>query len=101
MLGFGRHFPTKARRYFITFRSLRDARTLFRRLQALAADHRPAECQEDVDTETVLVLNGLSYVGSGWHTSGDALLANTAADLARRKRQTGREETSGSTSSPH
>jgi hypothetical protein len=43
----------------------------------------------------VLVINGLSYAGSGWHTSGDALLANTAADLARRRRRTAREETSG------
>jgi hypothetical protein len=95
MLGFGGHFLTKARRYSVTFRALRDARVLFRRLQALADNDTPEQCQEPVDTETVLVINGLSYDGSGWHTSGDALLANTAADQARRRRQTAREETSG------
>ncbi len=94
MLGFGGHFLTKARRYSITFRALRDARVQFWRLQTLTHDE-PEQCQEDVDTETVLVINGLSYAGSGWHTTGDALLANTAADLARRRRQTAREETSG------
>jgi hypothetical protein len=101
MLGFGGHFLTKARRYSITFRTLRDARALFRRLQTLADDHGPEQCQEDVDTETVLVLNGLSYVGSGWNTSGDALLANTAADMARRRRQTAREENQRVDQSPH
>jgi hypothetical protein len=66
MLGFGGNFLTKARRYSITFRALRDARALFRRLQALAADDRPDRCQEGIDSDTVLVLNGLSYAGSGW-----------------------------------
>jgi hypothetical protein len=93
MLGFGGHFLTKARRYSVTFRALRDARALFRRLQALADDTASEQCQEDVDTETVLVINGLSYNGNGWLTSRDALLANTAADLARRRRQTAPEET--------
>ncbi len=35
----------------------------------------------------------LSYAGTGWRTFGDALLANTAADQARKRRQTAREET--------
>jgi hypothetical protein len=34
----------------------------------------------------------LSYDGSGWKTTGDALLANTAADQARKRREVGREE---------
>jgi hypothetical protein len=93
MLGFGGHFLTKARRYSVTFRALRDARALFRRLQALANDGSLEQCHEDIDTETVLVINGLSYDGSGWKTTGDALLANTAADQARCRRETAHEET--------
>jgi hypothetical protein len=93
MLGFGGHFLTKARRYSVTFTALREARAIFRRFQTPAPDSGPEQCQEDVDTETVLVINGLSYDGSGWKTTGDALLANTAADLARSRRQAAREET--------
>ena len=33
-----------------------------------------------------------TYAGTGWKTSGDALLANTAADQARKRRQAGRDE---------
>ena len=32
---------------------------------------------------TTLVVNFLQFVGAGWHTTGDALLANTAAARAR------------------
>jgi hypothetical protein len=35
------------------------------------------------EQETVLVVNVLQFVGAGWHTTGDAQLANAAADLAR------------------
>jgi hypothetical protein len=95
MLGFGGHFLTKARRYSTTFRMLRETRSLFRRLQALARDVPPEQCQDQLDTETVLVITGLSYDGNGWLTTGDALLANTAADQARQRKQTAREETAG------
>ena len=44
------------------------------------------------DEETVLIVGTLTYAGTGWHTSGDALLANTAADQARKRRQAGHEE---------
>ena len=40
----------------------------------------------------MLVLTRLSYTGTGWRTTGDALLANTAADQARKRRETGHEE---------
>ena len=40
-----------------------------------AADHH--------DEETTLIVGILTFAGAGWHTTGDALLANTAADLAR------------------
>ena len=92
MLGFGGHFLTKGRRYSITFRSLRDARITYQRAQTCGPDYGPVHSQDDVDTETVLILNRLSYAGTGWQTSGDALLANTAADQARRRRQAGRDE---------
>lgn len=85
MLGFGGHFLTKARRYSVTFQILRDRRIIWRRTEdgQLTADH---------DQETTLVIATLAYTGSGWRTTGDALLANTAATLARQRQQTAREE---------
>lgn len=79
MLGFGGHFLTKARRYSVTFRLLRDTRTTYRRI----------EDNEPTDTLTV---GTLTYIGSGWLTEGDALLANTAARQRRESRRIGREE---------
>ena len=95
MLGFGGHFLTKARHYSATFRDLRDARITYRRTQTCGPDYEPINCQEDVDSETTLVINQLSYAGSGWKTIGDALLANTAADQTRRRQRVAREETAG------
>ncbi|MFG3691669.1 replication initiator [Micromonospora sp. NPDC047740] len=70
---------TKARRYSITFRLLRDTRATYRR----------TEDNEPTDTLTV---GTLTYLGSGWLTEGDALLANTAAQQRRESRRIGREE---------
>jgi hypothetical protein len=92
MLGFGGHFLTKGRRYSITFQALREARIRYRHRQTCGPDYGPVHSQEDVDSETIVILNRLSYAGTGWQTSGDALLANTAADQARRRRQAGRDE---------
>ncbi|WP_433494532.1 replication initiator [Micromonospora sp. CA-248089] len=94
MLGFGGHFLTKARRYSVTFKVLRDTRITFRRHQDQdheqpAANGRPIG---HLDEDTTLVIGTLAFAGVGWHTSGDALLANTAAALARERRTTGREE---------
>jgi len=93
MLGFGGHFLTKARRYSVTFTQLRQARTDYRRHH----DHEPARPEnsrlDDAGAETLVVLASLSYAGNGWHSLGDAMLANTAADQARKRRQTAREET--------
>jgi hypothetical protein len=89
MLGFGGHFLTKSRRYSVTFRILRERRILYRRTE------QPAPSGEDTRSpaeDTTLVVNFLTFVGAGWHTFGDALLANTAAALAREKQQVGREE---------
>jgi hypothetical protein len=91
MLGFGGHFLTKARRYSVTLTALRQARVIYRRHQDTGPEHRPLDACDD-DAETTLVLNWLDYNGTGWHTTADALLANTAADQARKRREAGREE---------
>ena len=91
MLGFGGHFLTKARRYSVTFTALRQARVAYRRHHDTGPDYAPIECQEEVDTESTAIVVRLSYAGTGWRTFGDALLANTAADQARKRRDTARD----------
>ena len=93
MLGFGGHFLTKARRYSVTLTALRQARITYRRHHDdTGPEHGPLRDHDDTDDGTVLVLTRLSYTGTGWHTTGDALLANTAADQARKRREIAREE---------
>jgi hypothetical protein len=99
MLGFGGHFLTKARRYSVTFALLREARVLFRRSDADNDGHGHDEDQDAAvraadhpDQSTRLIVGTLTFAGAGWHTPGDALLANTAAALARERRQAGRDE---------
>ncbi len=75
MLGYGGHFLTKARRYSVTFGQLRDTRTTYRR-------------NEDDEPADTISVGTLTYLGSGWLTEGDALLANTAA--RQRREQTHR-----------
>jgi hypothetical protein len=87
MLGFGGHFLTKSRRYSITFRILRERRIVYRR-----AEHSSIEDARPPAEDTTLIVNFLQFVGAGWHTTGDALLANTAATLARERQHVGREE---------
>ncbi|RAO29561.1 Replication initiator protein [Micromonospora saelicesensis] len=79
MLGFGGHFLTKARRYSVTFGLLRNTRATYRRTE------------DDAATDAVTV-GTLTYIGSGWLSDGDALLANTAARRRRESRRIGREE---------
>jgi hypothetical protein len=90
MLGFGGHFLTKSRRYSVTFRILRGERVLWRQ-QATAGPAIEAGDQGE-EQPTTLVVNFLQFVGSGWHNTGDAMLANTAAAMAREQRRTAREE---------
>ncbi len=87
MLGFGGHFLTKSRHYSVTFRLLRQERVVWQ--QTLTAG--PEQTEPDVQP-TVLVVNFLDFVGAGWHTTGDAMLANTAAAKAREQRRVAREE---------
>ncbi len=100
MLGYGGHFLTKAQRYSTTFGQLRNARATYRRNEH-NHDHHD---QDHTDAGTVragdhhddqastLVVGLLSFAGTGWHTTGDALLANTSAALARARRQTAHED---------
>ncbi|MFF0350588.1 replication initiator [Micromonospora arida] len=95
MLGFGGHFLTKARRYSVTFQVLRDTRVSFRRHEHQdQADEQPGTLRavDHLDEDTTLIVGTLTFAGVGWHTTGDALLANTAAAMARERRTTGREE---------
>jgi hypothetical protein len=85
MLGFGGHFFTKSTRYSTTFKVLRNARTDYRRRKR--AERVNAQLADQHDDETVLVINTLDYDGMGWHNTGDALLANTSAALARERRR--------------
>jgi hypothetical protein len=87
MLGFGGHFSTKSRRYSTTLRALREARITWRR-----AVHRTADHLEESTEDTTLIVGALSYAGIGWHTTGDAQLANTAAAKAREHRRVARDE---------
>jgi len=88
MLGFGGHFLTKSRRYSVTFRLLREARVVWQRTVTAGPEPSP----EPSEAPTVLVVNFLEFVGAGWHNTGDALLANSAAARAREQRRTAREE---------
>ena len=93
MLGFGGHFLTKARRYSIRFADLRQARIRYRRSQDTGPDHGPIRTADHTDDEeTILIVGTFTYAGTGWKTTGDALLANTAADQARKRRQAGRDQ---------
>ncbi|GAA2155773.1 plasmid replication initiator protein [Nocardioides koreensis] len=91
MLGFRGHFGTKSRRYSITLTALRRAR---QRAQALIAQHRAegrpldlaaleTDLLADEQEETTLVLGHWTYVGTGWNTDAQTVLANAAAARAR------------------
>src|SRR5262249_19757193 len=95
MLGFGGHLLTKACRYSVTFTVLRQARITYRRHQNTGPEHRPIRDVYDAGYETVLVLNMLTYTKTDWHTTTNTLLANTAADQARKRREAGRDELAG------
>jgi hypothetical protein len=88
MLGFGGHFLTKSRTYSITFAVLRQQRIVFRRNEIAA----PNPDGTVAETPTVLVVNFLQFVGAGWHTTADAMLANTSAALAREHQHAARQQ---------
>jgi hypothetical protein len=104
MLGFRGHFASKSRRYSLTLGALRRAR---RRAQALIAasraEGRPldlaaseADLLADDDHDTTLVIGQWQYVGSGWATDGERVLAVAAAARAREYAQWKAEQRRGS-----
>jgi hypothetical protein len=86
MLGYGGHFATKSRRYSTTMRALRAARRDWQRRQ-----HPHAQRYRD---HTIITVTDLEWAGRGWRTTGDALLALSAAARAREQRRIAREEMS-------
>ena len=84
MLGYRGHFATKSRRYSTTMRALRTARRDWKRRQYPLGEHH--------GEKTVITLTDLQWAGRGWRTSGDALLALSAAARAREYRRVAREE---------
>jgi hypothetical protein len=84
MLGYRGHFATKSRYYSTTMRALRAARRDWQRRQnPLVRRHAD---------KTVIIDTDLRWAGRGWRTSGDALLALSAAADAREHRRIGFEE---------
>jgi len=75
-------FLTKSRRYSVTFAMLRDERVMFRR-----AEPGGPERAEPVAEPTTLVVNFLAFVGAGWQTPADAMLATTSAATVAAVRQ--------------
>jgi replication initiator protein RepSA/uncharacterized protein DUF5919 len=94
--GYGGHFFTKSRRYTGTFTAERNRRIAWRRTRAVTSRLERAGAVDLVDehaARTTDVLTELVYVGIGWHTTADAVLANTAAAMARERRQHARDAT--------
>jgi hypothetical protein len=92
-LGYGGHFFTKSRRYTGTFTAERNRRIAWRRARAASSRLQRAGVVDLVDrhtAETTDVLTELAFLGIGWHTTADAVLANTAAAMARERRQAAR-----------
>jgi hypothetical protein len=86
MLGYRGHFATKSRRYSTTLRALRRARADYRRRQ------HPATASEHGD-QAGITITTLQWAGTGWRTTGDALLALSAAARSRDHDQAARDET--------
>ena len=74
--GYGGHISTKSRAFSVTLGFLRHQRTIWRRTEG----HPHTYDDEQAD----LVVYRLGFHATGWITTGDALLANSAADAARR-----------------
>jgi hypothetical protein len=87
MLGFGGHFLTKSRRYTATFALLRNRRVVFRRAETSG----PQSDGQTPEQPTTLVVNFLQFVGAGWLSPADAMLANTSAAMAREHQDKARE----------
>jgi hypothetical protein len=87
VLGFGGHFLTKSRGYSVTFGELRRARIVWHQV-----DRDPAQPEAEAEAEEIRVVNILQFAGAGWHNTGDAMLANSAAARAREYAAIARDE---------
>ena len=76
MLGYRGHFATKSRRYSTTLKALRQARADYRRRQHPITSGGPG-------AQAAITITHLEWAGRGWRTTGDALLALSAAARAR------------------
>jgi hypothetical protein len=85
MLGYRGHFATKSRRYSTTLKALRAARADYRRRR------NPATTTGEHGDQAVITLTTLQWAGMGWRTTGDALLALSAAARARDHDQAARD----------
>jgi hypothetical protein len=85
MLGYRGHFATKSRRYSTTLRALRQARADYRRRQHPSPTSGP-------DDQAVITITTLQWAGTGWRSSGDALLALSAAARARDHERAARDQ---------
>lgn len=93
MLGFAGHFSTRSRRYSTTLTALRQARRDWQREHSTSGpDLDEAGRLDDGEDTTEVVISALQFAGIGWHTTADALLANTAAAQARARKRIAREE---------
>ncbi|MFY1675058.1 replication initiator [Plantactinospora sp. WMMB334] len=81
--GYGGHITTKSRAFSVTYGFIRHQRTIWRRTEG-----HPHTWD---DQEAELVIYQLGYHATGWITTGDALLANTAAAQARARQQAARD----------
>ena len=84
MLGYRGHFATKSRCYSTTMRVLRAARRDWMRRQ------QPSHSRDS--DSAVITTSNLHWAGRGWRSSGDAVLAPSAAARAREQRRIAREE---------
>jgi hypothetical protein len=91
MLGYGGHFATKSRRYSVTLTALRAVRKAYQRGEQPPPPGAVPARNEDAGADSqITVIHALA--GIGWHTTADAMLANTAAAKARERRRIAREE---------
>jgi hypothetical protein len=104
MLAFRGHFASKSRRYSTTMGRLRSARRRFERAKAFRSDSvvDVATLDQDLaDDQTTLVINDWRFVGTGWITAGDAVLAAEASAVVLErvcaKRSARRRHSSGTT----
>jgi hypothetical protein len=82
--GYGGHYFTKSRKLTRTFGYKRQQRVVYRRTQLAGPQPDDGHVPEQ---PTTLAVNFLQFVGAGWHTTADAMLASTSAALAREHEQ--------------